>query len=50
MIPELGKYALTVLASYGVTLVLLAGLVIGTVWQARHVRKRLAEQERRGQK
>lgn len=50
MMPDLGKYTLTVLASYGVTLALLAGLVAVTVWQSRRVKARLAQQERRGQK
>lgn len=43
MIPDLGKYAVTVLSSYGVTLVLLAGLV-ALSW-ARHQRVRRALQQ-----
>jgi heme exporter protein D len=43
---ELGKYAFPVLASYGVTIVLLAGLVALTLWRAAKVRRALAEAER----
>ena len=47
MIPDLGKYAFAVLASYGVTLVLLGGLVLMTVLRGRKVRHRLEETEQR---
>jgi heme exporter protein D len=47
MIPELGRYALTVLAAYGVTLGLLAGLVAVSLWRAARVRRRLAILEAR---
>ena len=33
MMPDLGKYAVEVLSAYGVTLVLLAGLVVLTLWR-----------------
>lgn len=47
MMPELGKYAVTVLAAYGATLALLA-LLVGWTWiRARAVRRRLAEAEER---
>jgi heme exporter protein D len=45
--PELGKYAFTVLASYGVTLVLVGGLVALTLWRGAKVRRALEAQERR---
>ena len=45
--PELGKYAFTVLASYGVTLVLLAALVALTIWRGRAVRRELDRAETR---
>ncbi len=47
MIPELGKYAATVLSAYGATIVLLAGIV-GLSWvQSRRAKARLAELEAR---
>jgi heme exporter protein D len=47
MMPELGKYALTVLAAYGATVVLLAVLVGVTVAQGARIRRLLAAQEAR---
>lgn len=47
MTPELGKYAVTVLSAWGVTLVLLAGLVGLTLWQSLRVRRALDRQERK---
>ena len=49
MMPDLDRYAGTVLGAYGVTLVLLAVLVGLTLRRAREVRRRLArlEAERR---
>ena len=45
--PELGKYAVSVLGAYGATLGLLA-LLIGATWlRARAVRRRLAAAEAR---
>ncbi|MGC1487512.1 MAG: heme exporter protein CcmD [Albidovulum sp.] len=44
---ELGKYAFTVLAAYGVTAVLLVGLIGASVWQYRRVRRALTAQEQR---
>ena len=44
---ELGKYAGTVLSAYGVTLLLLAGLIALTVWRGRKTRAALEAQERR---
>ncbi|WP_099827634.1 heme exporter protein CcmD [Oceaniglobus indicus] len=45
MMPDLGKYAVSVLSAYGATFVLLACLVIWTIWRARRVARRLAEAE-----
>jgi len=45
MIPDLGKYAVYVLASYGVTLGLLAALTLLSIAQARRMRARLAAYE-----
>ena len=47
MIPDLGKYAATVLSSYGASLVLLALLVAVTLWRVRKVRADMAELENR---
>ncbi|MBF9030158.1 heme exporter protein CcmD [Rhodobacterales bacterium HKCCE3408] len=47
MMPDLGQYAVQVLAAYGASLVLLAGLIVVSVWQARRVRRRLDEVEAR---
>jgi len=44
---ELGKYAGTVLAAYGVTLALVLGLIAVTLWRGARVRRALEEQERR---
>ena len=40
MMPDLGKYAGTVLGAYGAALVLLAALVVLTLWQGARVTKR----------
>ena len=49
MMPDLGAYAGTVLAAYGVTVALLAGLVAVSCWRAarvaRDARRRGAEPE-----
>ena len=45
MMPDLDRYAGTVLGAYGVTLALLALLVGLSWWRAVHVRRRLAEAE-----
>ncbi|RDW13193.1 heme exporter protein CcmD [Paracoccus thiocyanatus] len=45
---ELGKYAGTVLAAYGASLVLLAGIVVQTVLANARARRALQEHERRG--
>lgn len=47
MMPDLGKYAVAVLGSYGASLALLAGIVALTVWQGARVRAALARAEAR---
>jgi len=44
---DLGKYAVTVLGAYGVTLALLAALVAVTLWRGAVVKRALDAQERR---
>ncbi|EEB85442.1 heme exporter protein CcmD [Roseobacter sp. GAI101] len=48
--PELGKYATEVMAAYGASLLLLAGLVLLTLRKGRRARAELAkiEAQRRG--
>ena len=50
MMPELGKYAGTVLGAYGAALVLLVALVTLTIWQGRRVRRALEEVEARAER
>lgn len=45
--PELGKYAFAVLASYGVTILLVGGLVALSLWQAARSREALRRAEER---
>jgi heme exporter protein D len=45
--PELGRYAATVLGAYGVTLALLAVLIVLTLRRAAKVRRELAAIEAR---
>ena len=45
---ELGKYAGTVLAAYGVSLALLLGLVVQSMLANARARRALQEHERRG--
>jgi heme exporter protein D len=47
VMPELGRYAATVLGAYGVTLGLLAALVAASWWRSAAVRRRLAAIEAR---
>jgi len=47
MMPELGKYAVYVLSSYAVTLVLMIGLVVLSVARSRRVRAELDKVEKR---
>lgn len=50
MIPDLGKYTVTVLGSYGATIVLLVGLVVVTLLRGRRVKRALDAQEERMKK
>ncbi|MBL8560754.1 MAG: heme exporter protein CcmD [Gemmobacter sp.] len=50
MMPDLGKYAFAVLASYGVSLTLLAALVGWSVWRYRAVKAALEAAEARVRK
>lgn len=45
--PELGKYAGTVLGAYGLSLALIVALVIWVLWRAARVKQALAEAEAR---
>ena len=45
--PELGRYAFEVLLAYGVTLILVGGLVLFSILSARRARRRLGDAERR---
>ena len=47
MMPELGKYAGSVIGSYAASLALIAALVVLTVWQGRRTRAALREVEAR---
>ena len=47
MMPDLGQYAVPVLAAYGGALAMLAALLIASVVQSLRVQKRLAEVEAR---
>ena len=47
MMPDLGKYAGTVLGAYGAALVLLVALVGLTLWQGAKMKRALDEVERR---
>ncbi len=44
---DLGKYAATVLGAYGVSLLLIGGLIALTLWQGARVRRALAQVEAR---
>lgn len=45
MMPDLGKYTDTVLASYAVSLILLAGIVLLSLYRSKRVKKELQELE-----
>jgi heme exporter protein D len=47
MLPDLGKYATVVLASYGVSIALLLALVALTLWKGARVKAALREIEAR---
>ncbi len=48
--PDLGRYTTEVLSAYGVTLLLLAALIVGSIWKARRVLRQLREAENRRDK
>ncbi len=45
--PDLGKYAGTVLSAYGVAILLIVGLIAVTVWRGARVKRALEAQEAR---
>ncbi len=45
--PELGKYAAEVMTAYGVSLLLLAGIVALSVIRGKRIKRELAEAEER---
>ena len=47
MMPDLGKYADAVLSAYAVSIVLLIGIVVLSVWQSRRAKAALEEMEKR---
>ncbi len=47
MIPDLGKYAGTVLGAYGAAIVLVVALVALSLWQSARMKRALAEVEAR---
>lgn len=47
MMPDLGKYAGTVLGSYAVSIALLAAIIGLSLWRSARVKARLAEAEAR---
>jgi heme exporter protein D len=47
MMPDLGKYAVTVLGAWGATLGLLAALIAVTLWRGAKVKRALRAQEKR---
>lgn len=47
MLPDLGKYATTVLSAYGASIILLVGLVLMSVAKGQRARKLMQEVEAR---
>jgi heme exporter protein D len=47
MMPDLGKYAVPVLSSYGVAIVLIVALVAFSLWRGAQVKARLRAVEQR---
>jgi heme exporter protein D len=47
MIPDLGKYAVAVLSSYGLSVAMIVGLVLLSYVQGRRVKRQLADVEAR---
>ncbi len=50
MMPELGKYADTVLSAYAASIILLVGLVAISLWRSNRVKKQLQEIENKAKK
>ncbi|RWR06032.1 heme exporter protein CcmD [Paenirhodobacter populi] len=50
MMPDLGRYTMTVLSAWGATLALLAVLVGVSLWQAARAKRALGAQEERMRK
>lgn len=50
MMPDLGKYAVAVLGSYGAAALLTGVLLAATLWRGRAVKRALAEVEARMEK
>ncbi|MCP3970516.1 MAG: heme exporter protein CcmD [Rhodobacteraceae bacterium] len=48
--PELGKYAATVLSAYGISLGLLAWLILQSLWKSRRMKRKLDAAEARRQR
>lgn len=47
MMPDLGRYAVAVLSSYGATIALLVAVIALTLWQGWRVKRQLDEVEAR---
>lgn len=47
MMPDLGKYAGIVLSAYAAAILLLAALVVVTLWQGARIKRALEDAERR---
>ncbi len=45
--PDLGKYAATILSAYGITIALLAGIILSSLLRARQTKRQLAKLEAR---
>ncbi len=43
--PELGKYAVTVLSAYGASIILIVGLVCTSIYRSNKIKKRLQDIE-----
>jgi len=48
--PDLGKYADSVLSAYAASLVLLVGIVVLSLWRGRRVRAEMQDVERRSKR
>jgi heme exporter protein D len=48
--PDLGKYAETVLSAYAVSLVLILGLIVVSILRSNRIRKELQKVESKGKK